>query len=290
MAFNIQTFKTRTLTSIVFVIIMLCGLLINSWSFLLLFCVIHFGCWIEYQKLMSLIFPDYKIAASINNYAIVFLGFGFMLWMTNNAFIIGQITLKEIGFFLMLINVSAFIVSIFIYKMYRNAKIISALLIGFIYISVSCGLMLDLRTTGLISGSVLSLDFGLILPVVIIASMWINDTMAYIVGSLIGKTPFSPISPKKTWEGTVGGTILAVTVLTICGYIFFKTDILQLILITTIACIAGILGDLFESKLKRMANVKDSGKIMPGHGGFLDRFDSLLLATIFVWLYVKLFL
>lgn len=290
MAFNIQTFKTRALTSIVFVVVMLCGLLINSWSFLLLFSIIHFGCWIEYQKLMSLIFPDYKIAASINNYAIVFLGFGFMLWMTNNAFTIGHISLKEIGFFLMLINLSAFIISIFIYKMYRNAKIISALLIGFIYISVSCGLMLDLRTTGLISGSVLSLDFGLILPLLIIASMWINDTMAYIVGSLIGKTPFSPISPKKTWEGTVGGTILAVTVLTICGYIFFKTDILQLIAITTIACIAGILGDLFESKLKRMANVKDSGKIMPGHGGFLDRFDSLLLATIFVWLYVKLFL
>lgn len=290
MALNIQTFKTRTLTSIVFVVIMLCGLLINSWSFLLLFFVIHFGCWIEYQKLISFIFSDYKKAASINNYAIVFLGFGFMLWMTNNAFAIGEIKLKEIGFFLMLINLSAFIFSIIAFKTYRNIKTIGALIIGFIYISVSCGLMLDLRTTGLISGSVLNLDFGLILPLLIVASMWINDTMAYIVGSLIGKTPFSSISPKKTWEGTIGGVILAVIVLTICGYIFFKTDIVQLILIATIACIGGILGDLFESKLKRMANVKDSGKIMPGHGGFLDRFDSLLLATIFVWLYVKLFL
>ena len=290
MALHVQTFKTRTLTSVVFVIIMLSGLLINPWSFLLLFCVIHFGCWFEYQKIIAEIFPAYKTTTSMQNYAIIFLGFGFVLWMTNDAFIIGAIKLKEVGFFLMLINLSAFIFSIVLYKMYRDKKILSALIIGFIYISVSCGLMLNLRTTGIISGSIFSLDFGLILPLLIIASMWINDTMAYIVGSLIGKTPLSSISPKKTWEGTIGGVALAVTVITICGYLFFKADVLQLILITTVACIAGILGDLFESKLKRMAGIKDSGNIMPGHGGFLDRFDSMLMATIFVWLYVKLFL
>jgi phosphatidate cytidylyltransferase len=290
MALHLQTLKTRTLTSVVFVIIMLCGLLINSWSFLLLFCIIHFGCWFEYQKIVTRILPAYKITSSINNYAIIFLGFGFMLWMTNDAFTIGVIKLKNVGFFLMLINLSAFIFNIVFYKMYRDKKILSALIIGFIYISVSCGLMLNLRTTGIISGSIFSLDFGLILPLLIIASMWINDTMAYIVGSLIGKTPLSSISPKKTWEGTIGGVILAVIVITIFGNIFFKADVLQLVLITSVACIAGITGDLFESKLKRLANIKDSGNIMPGHGGFLDRFDSMLMATIFVWLYVKLFL
>ncbi len=290
MALQIQTLKTRALTSIVFVLIMMCGLLINAWSFLLLFSIIHFACWIEYQKLIALIFSDYKITSSINNYAIVFMGFGLMLWMTNDVFSIGVIKLKEIGFFLALMNLSAFIFSIIFYKMYHNIKIIAALIIGLVYISVSCAIMLDLRTTGLISGNIFSLDFGLILPLLIIASMWINDTMAYIVGSLIGKTPLSSVSPKKTWEGTIGGIVLAVIIITVCGYFFFNADVIQMILITTVACIAGITGDLFESKLKRMAHIKDSGNIMPGHGGFLDRFDSLLMATIFVWLYVKLFL
>jgi phosphatidate cytidylyltransferase len=120
--------------------------------------------------------------------------------------------------------------------------------------------------------------------------MWINDTMAYIVGSLIGHTQLSPISPKKTWEGTIGGAILAIGAITILGFKLFKADLMQVLLISSIACITGIVGDLLESKLKRLAAVKDSGHVMPGHGGFLDRFDSLLVATIFVWIYVKLVL
>ena len=112
--------------------------------------------------------------------------------------------------------------------------------------------------------------------------------MAYVVGSLIGKTPLSKISPKKTWEGTVGGIILAVVVISIFlqPLLYWK----YLLAISLIAAIAGTFGDLLESKLKRMADVKDSGQIMPGHGGFMDRFDSLLLATPFVWLYVQFFM
>ena len=131
-----------------------------------------------------------------------------------------------------------------------------------------------------------------IIPIIITFSIWINDTMAYIVGSFIGKTPLSPISPKKTWEGTVGGIILSVLVISLLIPLFWLREmpftILAIVLaaIALVAAVTGTFGDLLESKLKRMAGVKDSGSFMPGHGGFLDRFDSLLLATPFVWLLV----
>ena len=124
----------------------------------------------------------------------------------------------------------------------------------------------------------------------IIISIWINDTMAYIVGSIIGKRPLSKISPKKTWEGTIGGMILSVVFVGLITFFGFNTGpiTIYIMLLAAIACVAGTFGDLLESKLKRMARVKDSGNIMPGHGGFLDRFDSLLLAIPAVWLYVYL--
>lgn len=135
--------------------------------------------------------------------------------------------------------------------------------------------------------------FTPLLPCAIIFSIWINDTMAYVVGSLIGKTPFSKISPNKTWEGTGGGAILCVVAIAILGSVIpaaKNVPVQHWIAIAAICAIFGTLGDLLESKLKRLADVKDSGHFMPGHGGFLDRFDSFLLATTFVWIYCKLFL
>jgi len=173
-----------------------------------------------------------------------------------------------------------------------NLKSIGYSLGGLVYISLCWGLMMGLRSEGiLIFGNLFTIDLGWVLPVVMITAIWINDTMAYMVGSVIGRTHFSSISPKKTWEGTIGGAILAIATVALLGYFAFgMTDYLTLIVISAIAAIAGTAGDLFESKLKRMAGVKDSGHIMPGHGGFLDRFDSLLFTTPLVWLYVKLFL
>ena len=116
--------------------------------------------------------------------------------------------------------------------------------------------------------------------------------MAYLVGSVIGKTPFSKISPKKTWEGTAGGAILCVITIALLGYYLPAARDIAVrhwIAIAAICAVTGTAGDLLESKIKRLANVKDSGSIMPGHGGFLDRFDSLLIATPFVGLYVYLF-
>lgn len=129
-----------------------------------------------------------------------------------------------------------------------------------------------------------------ILPCGIIFSIWVNDTMAYIVGSFIGRTPFSKISPKKTWEGTAGGAILCMIVISWLGWFLQYYTIRDWIGISAICAVFGTLGDLLESKLKRLAHIKDSGSIMPGHGGFLDRFDSFLIATPFVWLYIKFFI
>ena len=118
--------------------------------------------------------------------------------------------------------------------------------------------------------------------------------MAYLIGSVIGKTPFSKISPKKTWEGTIGGAILCIIIITLLFHAtsLFPNElsILNWVVIASLCALFGTVGDLFESKLKRMAGIKDSGNIMPGHGGFLDRFDSLLFATPAVWIYVKYFI
>ena len=132
-----------------------------------------------------------------------------------------------------------------------------------------------------------------LLPCVAILSIWINDTMAYIVGSWIGKTPFSKISPKKTWEGTIGGAVLSVVVMGLLGWLLpaaHALPVVHWICLAAICSVFGTLGDLLESKLKRMAGIKDSGSFMPGHGGFLDRFDSLLIALPFVWAYAVLFI
>jgi len=231
MAFNIQTFKTRALTAIVFAAIMLGGIFFNPYAFMALFTIIAVGCAYEFAKLVKLTYSDKKVKNSIT-------------WI----------------------------------------------LFGMFYIYYPFITIFKLSIKG--NGDSVYLDS--LFPAAIFFSIWINDTMAYIVGSFIGKTPFSKISPKKTWEGTIGGVILCVLVITL---LFSKTSLFpnsltvyNWILISSLCAIFGTLGDLFESKLKRMAGVKDSGNIMPGHGGFLDRFDSFLFAAPAVWVYVKYFI
>ncbi len=168
--------------------------------------------------------------------------------------------------------------------------------LAFLYIVLPVLLLMDLGLNAKQYVPALSLtnnsSYASLLPCAIIFSLWINDTMAYLVGSMIGKTPFSKISPKKTWEGTMGGSLLCIVSMALLGPLFSTGKLISWqhwVHIAAICTVFGTTGDLFESKLKRMANLKDSGSIMPGHGGFLDRFDSLLFAVPFVWIYVRLF-
>lgn len=286
MAFNIQTFRTRAVTAIVFVLVMLTGLLWNQWSFLVLFSVIHFGCWTEYQKLVGLIDNDYQQINPVHQYGIMLAGWGYLLWMTDDSYRLGDLAVNATGWWIFSISFIAFVVSEFLLSKKMSPRLWAYSFIGFLYISISWGLMMRLYTN---LHQTIFTGENWLLPVLLIAAIWINDTMAYLVGSFIGKTPLSPVSPKKTWEGTIGGALLAVVVVVLVGSYSFHFGMKPLLLISLTAAIAGTLGDLLESKLKRLADVKDSGRIMPGHGGFLDRFDSMLLATTVLWVVLYFF-
>lgn len=293
MAFNWQTFRTRALTAAVFVVVMLAGLLWNRWSFLVLFSVIHFGCWWEYLKLVERI-RQVSIHLYIKE-GLMLLGYGLMLWFCGKDYGIAGYGIKE-NFSLVISTVGFVILLIGIFqKAAIGLKVLVSGLAGVLYISLSFGLLLSLYDhSDLHIYDTMLVFTGGTFPILIIASIWINDTMAYIVGSVIGKTPLSKVSPKKTWEGTTGGVLLSILA---TGFLFpvvflGKFDLTLFVtgsLIAAVSSVSGTVGDLLESKLKRMAGVKDSGQIMPGHGGFLDRFDSLLLAAPFVWVFLQLF-
>ncbi|MCK4747134.1 MAG: phosphatidate cytidylyltransferase [Bacteroidales bacterium] len=119
-----------------------------------------------------------------------------------------------------------------------------------------------------------------LLPLSVIILVWVNDTFAYLVGSLMGTHKMTPrLSPSKTWEGFLGGVLFTV----LGGWIIFRItgtfDPIIWIACSLIISVLGLVGDLFESGLKRKKNVKNMGDLLPGHGGVLDRFDSLLFAA-----------
>jgi phosphatidate cytidylyltransferase len=120
--------------------------------------------------------------------------------------------------------------------------------------------------------------------------LWANDTGAYLVGSAIGKHRLMErISPKKSWEGFFGGLLLTLIVARLLSGLLGVVDVKGWMMIAVIITVAGTFGDLIESMLKRSVGFKDSGNIMPGHGGFLDRFDSVVIAFPLVYLYIALF-
>ncbi|RYY65534.1 MAG: phosphatidate cytidylyltransferase, partial [Chitinophagaceae bacterium] len=158
-----------------------------------------------------------------------------------------------------------------VFKIKSNGLLL-LLLAGAVYTIFPILTIIDMGTSGSLFARGAAADrwvtetWSPLIPIAIIFSIWINDTMAYIVGSLIGKTPFSKISPKKTWEGTGGGAILCVIVIALLGALIPAAQVIPVkhwVAIATLCAVFGTLGDLLESKLKRLANVKDSGSFMP---------------------------
>lgn len=120
--------------------------------------------------------------------------------------------------------------------------------------------------------------------------LWASDTGAYFAGTKFGKTKlFERVSPKKSWEGFLGGAFAAIAVAFVLSQYFRVIEDWKWLVIAGIIIIAGTYGDLIESLFKRSIEIKDSGNGLPGHGGFLDRFDGLLLSAPFITAFLKIF-
>jgi phosphatidate cytidylyltransferase len=168
----------------------------------------------------------------------------------------------------------------------KGENIITSLMItisGIIYIVLPLSLIPFLTQNKLLTGY----DPQIMLGVLFI--IWTYDTGAYITGILIGKHKMAPrLSPKKSWEGLAGGVVAAILISLLISGFFNALSRTDWMVISVLVVAFSTAGDLFESLIKREAGIKDSGKSLPGHGGFLDRFDSLFFAVPIVFLYIYL--
>lgn len=277
MALHWPTFFQRLGSAIIFSAIMMGGLLWNAWALLVLVSLICVLCLREFFRIMDKILatqtPVWLIAATL------FVAL-LLLWLPPLAgFISGmppQIAQSKYLPPLLLLPALLLLVA----GLGKRSGMASGLvaLVALLYICLPALMLYAMRLQ------------SLLLPLALVLLIWMNDTMAYLVGSFIGRTPFSAISPKKTWEGTMGGALLTMGLAIWWGWYSGLFQMLDWGVLAICASVAGTAGDLLESKLKRLAGVKDSGNMMPGHGGALDRFDSLLIATPFAFAYAWLFM
>ena len=172
---------------------------------------------------------------------------------------------------------SSFLLALFS-KSYDFKTIASFTLGSIVFLGIPCALMARMHQT-----------FGAEMVLLVFALLWTNDIFAYLTGKLFGKHKlFYRISPGKTIEGSIGGLVFTIIAVTVFAHYADWLTHSAAIGMAVIAVVFGTLGDLCESMLKRQAGVKDSGKLIPGHGGILDRFDSIMFSVPFIFVYLHL--
>lgn len=182
------------------------------------------------------------------------------------------------------------IILMFILELYRKAALplmnIALTILGLLYVVVPF-ILLSFSANIQVNGKMEYLP-KLILGYLVI--LWMFDTGAYLTGSWLGRTKFfERVSPKKTWEGIIGGAIIGFLFAWLMSLWIHNIRLTDWIILGGITMFFGAFGDLVESLFKRSLNIKDSGSLLPGHGGMLDRFDAVLLSAPVVYLYLKYF-
>jgi len=269
----LQEIQIRTLTGIFFIVAVIGSILVHPLAFFLVFAGFTFIGLVEFLKLSP-------ITDGLKRNAGYFIS-GMLIYCLVALMGLGYIDLR-FAYLLLLIFSMTFILELF-RKQNASQERIGAWFTGFLYIALPFGLMNSLFITGNIEGFRTDILIGMFIII------WSSDVFAYLVGSWIGKHRlFERISPKKSWEGSIGGLVFAMFAAVILSLFYQQLSLLQWLIFAFIVVVSGALGDLIESMLKRQAGVKDSGTIFPGHGGVLDRFDAVLFATPFVFVYVNL--
>lgn len=249
----------------------------GPWIFAGLMALFFILCFIEYVSITELSDKLY-IALSFLGSAGIFYFFSDYLFGQNSAFVLESLSFAGPVLFLLACFTILFS-SNELYVEFGKATI------GVIYLAVPFSLALTIPLIEYQLGKEVITNEILWIFILI----WISDIIAYVVGSLWGKHKLAPkISSGKSWEGAIGGFIFTVIAGYLLEFFIFPESRFNWLIIGAIVAFCAPIGDIVESKLKRMFNTKDSGKLIPGHGGFLDRLDSFIFVIPMVYLYLLL--
>ncbi len=263
--------QKRSISGLLFAAVLLGAILWGPWSFALLFAVFSAFILREFYQLARV--------AGISPQKNVGITLGLLLFSLTFLQIKGIITVDLLGIFL----AGLFVVPAFeLYRAKKNSlENIAITIFGILYVVYPFSLFNHFVFPDATEG----LKYDPTLFVFLFILIWAYDSGAYLFGVTFGKHRlFERISPKKSWEGFFGGWLTAIVLALVLNHLFPKFETGFMLLLATIVTITGTFGDLIESMIKRNLGVKDSGKFLPGHGGLLDRFDSIIFASPFVYL------
>lgn len=280
---KLKNFIVRTLSGAVMLAVVLGAILASEWSFIALMAVITLGgIWEFYNFAQKAGYQPMKLLGLFGGMMIFAIAISlFVLFATKDS---TNDSLFAIIFGMAIITLLLLVPLMFICELYRKSPTpianIGSTLMGMLYVALPLSLLILIPAL---------LGNGVWNPWIVIFYIfiiWANDVFAYLFGITLGRHRlFERISPKKSWEGFFGGLLGAMAM----GYVaslVLEADAMTWIGLALVAAIAGVFGDLVESLFKRSVDLKDSGNFIPGHGGWLDRFDALIFSAPFAFVYV----
>lgn len=294
---KLTNMRQRTITAVFFAAAMIGGIYGGQLAFFLLFVVIALG---SLWELNGLLLPKNEHLSGFRKVIGCLMGILPVLWIGGGIIFFGMsidvnltpetyIKIRQDQMYITaaetMIAEIVLLFLIFVFELFATSKSpfqnIGTYLLGVFYIGFPIASLCSLATHN-------AVDYHPHRVFGILWLIWTNDTMAYLIGSRIGKTKlFERISPNKTWEGTIGGGLCTVAMAGLISLYVKDFSQTQWLALGLVVAVFGNLGDLVESMLKRSVGVKDSGNLLPGHGGLLDRFDSFIFILPFAWLVLQ---